>query len=753
MKQHPPGACIAGPYAGSGRHLRDELARVDFLVRAQVVRWQMMIAAHKPEQLWGMVHVTEAEIVHYLAAPAGAPDHVPDEVLDVVQPFQTAEIAATARIRRAVAETPPSVDLRLERLCNAFGLGEVERDVVLLCLLPEIDVRYRRIFGYLQDDASRSHPSVELVCQVVSHKTGSLEASRAMFEPNQSLVRHHVIGLKGDSENRSGRFAHLDDRIVSTLLGSDQPDSRLRGIVADLVGGAHWDQLFADPGLIARLREFADHAIGESVLVVLHGPQGSGREKAARTICTHRGLRLLRFDVEAALNSLSRFELLVDLVYREAILLRSALYVRNVERLQGEQVTRYAWNHLLRAAEAFPGITFFATAPAGEASRLPGESRLLRFEFRAPSYELRRKLWDAVLPPDTDLTSRDQTAASLAAAFQITEGQVREAVAAALAAARQRSLSEPRITQDDLYEACRKQAGRRLLGFARRIEPTRRLTLDDVILSEPNKTQLRELMDRIRLRSRIESEMGFGQRIALGSGLVVLFAGPSGSGKTLCAELLANQQGVDLYKVDLSAIVSKWVGETEKNLSRVFAEAEDSDALLFFDECDSLFGQRGEVASEASGRWANLQVNYLLQRVEEYSGVVIMATNLRQNIDDAFTRRIQVTIEFATPDPAMRLQIWKRILPPGTNAILDDELRVIADRFALTGGSVRNASVDAAFRALADGRKAIVARDVLDGIAREYQKLGLPITQGEFGEQFYNWALADILAPAPRPGA
>jgi SpoVK/Ycf46/Vps4 family AAA+-type ATPase len=286
------------------------------------------------------------------------------------------------------------------------------------------------------------------------------------------------------------------------------------------------------------------------------------------------------------------------------------------------------------------------------------------------------------------------------------------------------------------------------VGFARRIEPTRGLTLDDVILSKANKALVRELLNRIRLRSRVEKELNFQRKLALGQGLVVLLAGAPGTGKTLTAELIANQQGIDLYKVDTSTIVSKWVGQTEQNLSRIFAEAEDSDALLFFDECESLFGQRGETASEASGRWANLQINYLLSRIEEYSGIVVLATNLRKNIDDAFIRRIHLIIDFSTPDAAMRFEIWKRTLKLAGSDIGDADMAGIAERFALTGGNIRNATLDAAFRALAAGREKIGLRDLVDSIGREYQKVGKPITQGEFGVQFYGWVLADILAPA-----
>jgi SpoVK/Ycf46/Vps4 family AAA+-type ATPase len=352
------------------------------------------------------------------------------------------------------------------------------------------------------------------------------------------------------------------------------------------------------------------------------------------------------------------------------------------------------------------------------------------------------------LPRLPEPLSRESVAEKLAAAFQLNEGQILEAIAAAKAIAQRRSFAQPEPTVNDLYEACRSLAGRRLLGFARRIEPTRGLTLDDVILTEANKQQLRELLDRVRLRSRDEQEAMVGLALARTKGLVALFAGPSGTGKTLAAEVIASQQGLDLYKIDASTVVSKWLGETEKNLDRVFTDAEGSDALLFFDECDSLFGQRGEI-NDARDRWANLQTNYLLQRVEDYSGVVILATNLRQNIDDAFLRRIQVIVEFPAPDAPLRFAIWQRSISSAGSGLTEAELRDVAHRFSLSGGSIRNVAIEAAYRALASNRTKVSLRDVIDSIAREYQKIGRPITQGDFGPQFYQWALADVIAPHP----
>jgi ATP-dependent 26S proteasome regulatory subunit len=515
-----------------------------------------------------------------------------------------------------------------------------------------------------------------------------------------------------------------------------------------LLVGDLWEFIYAPPAAIGALRDFAVSAKPPSV-VVLHGLPGSGRTKVARAVCTSRGIGALRFDVEHALRGALSWDTLLYLAYREALLNNDALYVDGVDHLPEDRPAHLILD-LARIADTMPTLSFLAVEPAGESVNSARLARYLRFDFPVPHYDLRRAIWLAYLPAIPGPIARDTAAEELAAAFQLNEGQIVEAIAAAGALARRRSFAQPEPTLHDLYEACRRQAGRRLLGFARRIEPTRGLSLEDVILTEANKQQLRELLDRVRLRSREDQQSLVGPALARSKGLLALFAGPSGTGKTLAAEVIANQQGLDLYKIDVSTVVSKWLGETEKNLGRVFADAEGSDALLFFDECDAIFGQRGEI-SEARDRWANLQTNYLLQRVEEYSGVVILATNLRQNIDDAFLRRIQVIVEFPAPDAPLRFAIWQRSISPSGNGLTETEMRDVATRFSLSGGSIRNVAIEAAYRALANNRTKITLRDVIDSIAREYQKIGRPITRGDFGEQFYGWALADVIAP-PAPG-
>lgn len=712
-----------GAYATSAAHLRDELARIDILVRAQVVRWRRTIAAAKPDQLWGMVHVSDAEIDQYLGTDPGPPGRLPETLANELRPYWEAETTAAADIRLAVDATASTVDLRTERLRRELALSDAELDVVLLALLPELDLRYRRIYGYLQDDASQSSPPRDLIAQLLHHKLPTLEEKSALFEPSGKLMRWRLVHI-------ADRAVRIDARIAAFLLGHDGADSALEQVIRPVAADLTFDALFAGAGLVDALRAFAQ---APDTIAVLHGPKGSGRLDAARAICAARGLRLLRFDVEQSLRDPAQWHRLLLLAYREALLQKAALYFDGAERLEPSLL-----DALLRMAEETATLTFLVRETAGDGAR---ELISLRFDFGVPHYERRRAIWLQRLPGQW--TDREEVADRLATAFQLTPGQIRDAFAAAETLARRRSIAEPRLTVDDLYEACRRQSGRRLAGFARRIEPTRGLTLDDVVLSRPSKIHLRELRDRVKLRPRLtERTAGATSR---GEGLLVLFAGPSGTGKTLAAEAIASEHGVDLYKVDASAVVSKWVGETEKNLSQVFADAEGSDALLFFDECDSLFGQRGDI-SDAQDRWANLQINYLLQRVEDYPGVIIMATNLRSNIDEAFLRRIRAIVEFPQPDAALRLELWRRSLDDW-EGLSDDDLRKVADRFSLTGGSIRNVAVESMFRALAKDRDTLALRDVIASTAREYQKVGRPVTKGEFGEEFYGWAVADVIAP------
>lgn len=738
---------MTGPY-GDAEHLRDELARVEQLVRARVATWRRQLdAAGKPAEHWGLVHVSDGEIAAYLQQGFTAPDRQVDTAL--VASFRAAHDVAAARIRSRGAGTCGS---RLSQLVAAFDLRLVDVDLLLLTLLPEVDSRYRLVYGYLQNDASRATPTVELLAEILApvHPEPALIPSRlAAGAPLRGWL---LLRVDDGGEPPGRRRVTADERVLRHLLGDDTAgDGPLRHVRRLPAGD--WDGYLARDTRLDQLKALsgwcADQAGQGGAVVLLQGPRGSGRTTTARALATGAGLALLAVDAGVLQAQAGFVERAVRLVHREARLLGAALLWQNIDGLGDGGESGRAVDAVLSAATDVP-LTFLAGEQGWEPAGLP----VLRVTFPGLDLETRTRLWRRYLPRSAEFAAPEpefaDLAGSLASSFQLTPGQVVGAVAAARAIARGRDPSVGLLAPADLAEGCRLQSGRRLVQLAQRVEPRPGFDIDDLVLAPPSRRQLDELRARIALRARL-AEVGSGGETSGAGALLVMFTGSSGTGKTMAAQLLAAERGVDLYKIDLAEVVSKYVGETEKNLRQVFREAEDANAVIFFDEADALFGKRGEVR-EARDRWANIEVNFLLQKVEQFDGVVVLATNLRQNIDEAFLRRIHAIVEFPFPDAAARLQIWRRTLaarhlagPP------DEELAAVAERFVLPGGSIRNVVVDATVRALAAGTDPpqVSLRHLGAALAREYQKLGKPLTVTEFGSQLYRWVEEDVLCGGP----
>ncbi|MEV6304228.1 AAA family ATPase [Actinoplanes sp. NPDC051861] len=688
-----------------------DLARVDALVRAHTVRWRATVGASKPARYWGMVLVTDDEIDGFLRAPFTPPGHLSAELREQMAPLRD-------QAERVGVHPGSSLSVLRER----FGLTDLERDILALCLLPELDDRYRRLFAYLQDDASRRLPTVELLLQILQGGEPDPGAGRSAFAAGGTLRSRRIVRLD-DGGPLTLRQVRIDDRVIEFLLGSALADVAAADWLT-VAAPLAWDDLVLTDARRARLTALADWWDGGTVSFLLHGPPGSGRRSAARAFCTHNGTPLLLADVPRLVAAGTGWAEAIDVVRREATLRSAAVLWHAMTPAQADE-----WHPLWATPGA--GLTFVSGSDAWDPAGGPLHVRL---DFPVPGFDLRRRLWQRRMPALTETA-----AAALANDFQFTGGQIVDAIATARGHAVQRDPAGE-VTLDDLYEGCRRRAGRRIISFARRVEPRPGITFDSLVLPPPNRRQLDELRARIRNRGRVT------RHLDLGKGLVALFTGPSGTGKTMAATLLAQEQGVELYKVDLSAVVSKWVGETEKNMHRLFADAEDANAILFFDEAEALFGRRGEV-KDAQDRWANLETNYLLQRVEEYHGVVILTSNLRQNLDPAFLRRIGITAEFPQPPAAARARIWELSFPPGLPHPGPDVIEDVATRFQLSGGNIHNAVVDAVYRAVDANPEhpSVTARQVIAGIAREYQKLGKPLTRSEFGERYYAWLTVDIL--------
>ncbi len=750
-------------YASSEEYLWDHLRRIDCLIRAYVLRWLHTIGKDKPSSTWGMLQVSDGEINRYLDLDFIPPDlnHLQTDLYNRLHPYWKQAEQLEELIQNRVSHTDEAVVLRILELQQKLNLTSLERDVLLIGLLGELDERYRRLFAYLQDDATRARPSIDLIMNILQPIQPDMGFLRSLFDSSAALQTFHIIEIAADERKDLPphlRSVEVDRRIVAYVMGQDGVDDRLSKYVCRTEKRVIWEELFCETEQVENLKRLSDwlstrQKAVTGVTFFLHGTYGSGRLKAAQAICTAMEQTLLVVQTDLLLHSGENWERMVDLVYREARLYKRPVYWTGCENLLRAEQPAHLWDYLVTVAESYLGITFFASQTFWEPSDHFTEEIFIRLDFPIPGFEIRKQIWLSQLAGSEGFSQpvpdQDYLAHLLANNFQLTERQIKNARVSAQNLANRRDPANPLLTVNDLYTGCRLQSNQQLVSMARRVEPHSTLTFENLILPPANMKKLDELRSRVRNRNYVYTHLGFEQRLSLGTGLIALFAGSSGTGKTMAAELLAKDQGVDLYKIDLSAVVSKWVGETEKNMSTIFKQAQSSNAILFFDEADALFGKRGEV-KEAQDRWANLEVNYLLQRIEEYTGVVIMASNLGQNIDDAFMRRIHMIIDFPFPDAEARLKIWKGMFPAKVQPPPDNELRALAERFKLAGGNLKNVVVDAAFRALNalpedETLECISQRHLVVSVAREYQKQGKPITLGDFGNPFFGWIQEDIL--------
>jgi hypothetical protein len=736
-------------YGSSLAHLADELHRCEGLLRAHLLRFKLDTPEEQRERFW---HLPD----DYLEDQAGDLERSP---FGAYEPeADVAEVLAWVDERRKAIDlrvaATRSILLRLPLLEEAFGLGPPERDVLLLALLPLMHSRYRRLFGVLQLDAARTLPTGGFLAEALARSPEAYATCLRALSGPAPLAAHRLVVLGGtDDDPVALRTVSVEDRVLSFLAGEDEPDHRLRMVARWSEPATPLAELPLAPEIATRLEMLPELSASEpevlaTVRLQLTGPDPVLAERAFAVLTHALDRPLLVLDVAAALRGAQPYSLLLDCALREARLSGGALLLGHAEGLLADERADRL-DETLRKLEAFVGPAAIELGTAAGADVVVGVGRFLPFFLASPTVEMRRRLWSARLADGThELADPAATAEELALAFQLTHSQIQEAARSAHALARRRDIFLARVDRADLFAACRALTSRQLVAFAQRIEPRRELTLEHLVLPPINRQQLLELHDRVGLHADLHRAMQLGHAARQGRGVLALFVGGSGTGKTMAAEALAGARGVDLYRVDLAALVSKWVGETEQNLSRIFADAERANCMLFFDEADAIFGRRGEV-KEARDRWANLEVNYLLQRVEEFTGVVILATNFRQNIDEAFQRRFHVIAEFPMPDAESRRRIWAGLLPdPGRHSVTPGELDELAARFELSGGNIRNVVLDACFRAVKTPDRRLTVRHLVASAAREYQKIVRSVTRGEFGPVFYEWAMEDVIAPA-----
>jgi hypothetical protein len=624
----------------------------------------------------------------------------------VEEAWSAAAVDALAALDRAADEAEAAGrDIRLRRLARAFGLDDDDVELLLIALAPDLDPRFERLYGYLHDDVSRRRASAGLALELAGTGAGvAAGVERVRLGPHGTLVAAG-LGLVEDPDRpfltRSLRVA---DRVTAHLLGDDQPDAAIADLLIESVPAP-----IGDVELLAR-------AIGAGIpLVYVHERPGSSGRSLAAAALGSLGRPVLQLDL-ARLGPNDSPRDVAAATSREAGLRGAGIVAGPVETLSERGAGAVRAFAECRAPVVLIGSRPWDPAWAREAALL--------LDAPVPSIAQRHELWLGSLNGERPV-GFDPAVVTLA--FRLAPDQI---VRAAEAARRVTVAAARPMTVEDISSGARAQNAAGLERLARRIQPV--ASWADLVLPEATEEQIHELTARARHRDKVIGEWGMGGGNSRRQGITALFAGDSGTGKTMSAEVLAGDLGFDLYVIDLSTVVDKYIGETEKNLDRIFTEADRVNGVLLFDEADALFGKRSEV-KDARDRYANVEVAYLLQRMESFDGLAILTTNLRANVDEAFIRRLDAIVDFALPEQEHRRILWERNLPVAVPKTDDIDLDFLARRFKLSGGDIRNICVAAAYLAAAEDRPVSMG-DLIRATEREYQKLGRLTVEAEFGQ-------------------
>jgi ATPase family associated with various cellular activities (AAA) len=590
------------------------------------------------------------------------------------------------------------IPFALDHLCTTFALSTFERDILLLCVAVEFDPTVAILCASLQGDAQRRYPTFHLASVLFSNIHWTAYTS-------ESPLRYwRLIELDAGSSLMSSPI-RVDEWILHYLMGVQTQDERLRFLirrVSDAATLVPSHQLLADR-LTALWRSFgaSERESHNSPVVQILSNDRASQCAIVTSACQALEIQLYQCTARSLPTALSDLNLLLLLWERFVRLTPSILLLELDSPVDQDRAIAH-W------IEQCSGHLVISSA-----DRLPMRSRsMIVFEVQSPTASEQETLWTNELG-----AGLESDIARLAVQFNLQ--------APAIKAVCQEVLSNPQNLGQQLWQSCRSQARPQLDDLAQRIEAT--ATWEDLILPDREKQILTSIATHVRHRQQVYDRWGFAKQGSRGLGISALFAGASGTGKTMAAEVIAQELQLDLYRIDLSSVVSKYIGETEKNLRRVFNAAESGSTILLFDEADALFGKRSDV-KDSHDRYANMEVSYLLQRMEAYRGLAILTTNLKDSIDTAFLRRLRFVIKFPFPDAAQRREIWQRVFPKEVPIRSLDLTKL--SKLNVSGGNIRNIALSAAFLA-AESDQAIAMQHLLGATQSEYLKLERTLTEAE----------------------
>lgn len=613
--------------------------------------------------------------------------------------YDKAIAESAAKLTAAETAEPPPALLILAR---QLGLTRFERELLLLCAAIELDGKTAALCATAQQNAYKPYPTFALALQLFD------QAEWAALSADRPLRYWRLLEInQPGAEPLTTSALRADERIVNYLVEPRQmPDDRLLPYIVPLPPAD------SEAVTLAPSQQQAMHTLcryinlqsNHSLLIQLTGGDPKAKQAMTQHALSQFGLQVIRCPLETLPGQTAELENFLRLWGRERLLLPLALYLDADEA----GAVSIAAKRLLTHSG---GIVVLATRD------IRPEFDSLVLDINKPNAAEQQSAWRDALGP-----AYDELAGRLAGQFSLELPAIRQIVDTVLPV--QGEQDDPR---QDIWQACLVKTSPRLDQLAQRLEAKARWR--DLVLPKEPSALLRQITDQVDQRGKVYNDWGFLGKMNRGLGLSVLFAGESGTGKTMAAEVIANELKLNLYRIDLSAVVSKYIGETEKNLRRLFDAAETGGAILFFDEADALFGKRSEV-KDSHDRYANIEINYLLQRIEAYRGLAILATNMKSSLDQAFMRRLRFIVNFPFPAEAERGEMWRKVFPPQTPK--DDLDYAHLARFNLTGGSIHNIALNAAFLAARTAPHKVTMALIFEAMRNELRKLDKPVNEAEF---------------------
>ena len=694
---------VGTPYEDQWELMREQMALLDHRFYLFYKYHQWLGPENDLRNMLGFV-VTREEFEYNMAKGAQAPLTARLDGEELGQ-LELDVRSAALRVEKTAHDRIP-----LLQLFDRFELDDFEKNCVILAYAALLDEKYEKLCAYLQDDISKKLPTLSLAVSLFMEGDGSAQAYMARFAESRIFT-----GLF-DPEKRKSGFLALSKETAGFLNGS--MDLPLGFRLFDPAKEPETDKLLVQQDLAGALDSLFSQTESAGLL---SGSEGSGRRFQIEQVCRRQAERCLFVDLRLAgreSETVTRAGTLARLT--DSCLCLSGLETKDAEGNLEPPAPEMA--ETVSKVDLYRGRLFLLSE---KPLHLNLDLPTLELELPALDTDERLKLFRAFLKRAK--LAKDVSLEELASKFHFTPRQIKLAAHQALSL---RRVTGKPLTAAQLHQCCYRQVVHKLDTLASRVRPGH--DWEDLVLPEAQKKLLRQACAHVHYQHQIYSEWGFQRKIAYGRGLSILFAGVPGTGKTMCAQIMAKELNMEMYKINISQIVSKYIGETEKNLQAVFREAKNSNCILFFDECDALFGKRSEV-KDSHDRNANVETAYLLQQIEEYDGVCILATNLLQNIDEAFLRRITFVIHFPFPDAEMRRRIYQGTMAEKTPLEEDIDWDFLAEKFKLSGGYIKNIVLAAAFMA-AQEHTAVGMRHLLNAAVNEMKKNEIVVVREELRE-------------------